>query len=198
MDDLFRDDGGSMTASSPRKIVDVSGYKSSFSVGHRLRRLIWGGVWLLLFRPSPIPFHRWRGFLLRLFGASIGRNCSIYPTATIWAPWNLEMSDHSCLSHHAVCYSVDRVVIGPHATVSQYSYLCTASHDITDPHMRLITGPIVLEAGAWVTTDVFVGPGVTIGEGAVVGARAAVFKDVEPWTVVGGNPAQFIRKRELQ
>ena len=177
--------------------VDVSHYQNSFSRANQLRRLLWNWVWLLFFRPSPIIAHRWRGFLLRLFGATIGRHVSIYPTTTIWAPWNLHMADYSCLSHHVICYSVAQVTIGPHATVSQYSHLCTASHDITDPHMRLITAPITLHHGAWVTTDVFIGPGVTIGEGAVVGARAAVFKDVAPWTVVGGNPAQLIGHRTL-
>ena len=177
--------------------VDVSEYKSSFTIRHRLMRLVWGWVWLLLFRPSPIPLHAWRRFLLRLFGAKIGRGVTIYPTATIWAPWNLEMADFSCLSHYTICYSVDQVKIGPHATVSQYSHLCTASHDITDPQMQLITAPIILEEGAWVTTDVYVGPNVTIGAGAVVGARASVFKDVPAWTVVGGNPAKFICHRDL-
>jgi putative colanic acid biosynthesis acetyltransferase WcaF len=102
------------------------------------------------------------------------------------------------MSHHVDCYSVDKIRIGRHATVSQYSYLCTASHDIEDPHMPLVTAPISIEEGAWVAADVFIGPGVTIGDGAVVGARSAVFKDVDPWTVVAGNPARYIRNRELK
>jgi putative colanic acid biosynthesis acetyltransferase WcaF len=122
-------------------------------------------------------------------------NAHPYPSAKIWAPWNLEMGDHSCLSEKVDCYSVDTIRLGPHAIVSQYSFLCTASHDYTDPTMPLITAPIIIEAGAWVAADVFVGPGVTIGEGAVVGARSSVFKDVDPWTVIAGNPARAIKKR---
>ncbi len=108
------------------------------------------------------------------------------------------MGDHSCMSHYVDCYSVDKIRIGCHATVSQYSYLCTASHDIEDPHMPLVTAPISIGEGAWVTADVFIGPGVTIGDGAVVGVRSAVFKDVDPWTVVAGNPVKVIKKRLLK
>ena len=93
---------------------------------------------------------------------------------------------------------MDKISIGANTTVSQGAFLCTASHDITDPLNTLITAPIVIEDQAWIGAKAFVGMGVTIGEGAVVGARAAVFKDVEPWTVVGGNPARFIKKRTIK
>ena len=92
---------------------------------------------------------------------------------------------------------MDRIVLGPHSTVSQYSFLCTASHDYEHPAMPLVSAPIVIGAGAWVAADVFVAPGVTIGEGAVVGARSSVFKNVEAWSVVAGNPANFLKKRRL-
>ncbi len=183
--------------SSPEKI-DVSHVPSPFSLPNRVARLLWSIVWLLFYRPSPKSFHGWRRLLLKAFGAKIGKGAHPYPSAKIWAPWNVEMGDHSCLSHEVDCYSVDKIKIGSHATVSQYSYLCTASHDITDPHMKLVTGPISIGDGAWITADVFIGPGVTIGEGAVVGVRSAVFKDVAPWTVVIGNPAKFIKHRELR
>jgi putative colanic acid biosynthesis acetyltransferase WcaF len=107
------------------------------------------------------------------------------------------MGEYSCLSFDVDCYSVDRIRIGAHATVSQYAFLCTASHDIGDPHMKLTTAPISIGAGAWVAADAFVGPGVSLGEGAVAAARAVVVKDVEPWAVVAGNPAKAVRKREL-
>lgn len=88
--------------------------------------------------------------------------------------------------------------IGAHVGISQYSFLCTASHDIADPHLRLIHAPIRIDDAAWVAADAFVGPGVHIGAGAVVGARASVFKDVDPWTVVCGNPARLLKKREIR
>ena len=134
--------------------------------------------------------------LLRLFGATIGKDAHPYPSAQIWAPWNLEMGNDSCLGDHTDCYSVDKITIGPHSTVSQYSFLCTASHDYQDPSLPLVTAPIMIGAHAWIAADVFVGPGVAIGDGAVIGARSSVFRNIEPWTVVAGNPARVIKKRE--
>jgi putative colanic acid biosynthesis acetyltransferase WcaF len=99
------------------------------------------------------------------------------------------MEAHSCLADDVDCYCVAPIRIGAHATVSQYSYLCAASHDYRDPSMPLIVSPIVIESYAWVAADVFVGPGVTVGEGAVVGARSTVIHDVAAWTVVAGSPA---------
>jgi putative colanic acid biosynthesis acetyltransferase WcaF len=108
------------------------------------------------------------------------------------------MGEHSCLSHQVDCYCVGKIYIGPHATISQYSFLCTASHDHNQPGMPLITAPIRIEADAWVAADVFVGPGVTVGEGAVLGARSTVLRDVAAWTVVAGNPAKEIGKRNAR
>jgi putative colanic acid biosynthesis acetyltransferase WcaF len=108
------------------------------------------------------------------------------------------MGDHSCLSERVECYSVDEIRIGSQVVVSQETFLCCASHDITSPIMELTYAPIVIGDNAWVASRAFVGPGVTVGEGAVVAACAVVTKDVEPWTVVGGNPAKFIKKRELK
>ncbi len=178
--------------------VDISQYKNELGLRNKIGRVLWGCVWALLFRPSPRIFFGWRRMLLRMFGARIGKGVNVYPSCRVWAPWNLTMKDYSSLSHFVDCYSVDRVVIGAHTTVSQYSYLCTASHDFTISTMPLTTAPIRLGDSAWIAADAFVGPGVTVGEGAVVGARSSVFKNVEPWSVVGGNPARFIRKRVMQ
>ena len=137
----------------------------------------------------------WRRFLLRLFGARIGKGVHVYPSCRIWGPWNLRMDDYSCLAARVDCYCVAPISIGAHTTISQYSYLCTATHDYEHPNIPLITTPIVVKDQVWICADVFVAPGVMIGQGAVVGARATVLKDVESWTVVAGNPARFIKKR---
>ena len=108
------------------------------------------------------------------------------------------MGDHSCLAPYVDCYCVGSITIAAHATVSQYSYLCTASHDILHPNMPLVVAPITIGEGAWITADVFIAPGVNIGEGAVVGARSSVFCNVTPWTVVAGNPARFLKERILK
>lgn len=171
--------------------------RQKLSTSNRLARAVWGLIWSTLYRPSPAPLHGWRRFLLRCFGARIGRGAHPYPSSRVWAPWNLVMGEHSCLSHRVDCYCVDMIELGAHATVSQYSFLCTATHDYTRRDMPLVTAPIHIEAHAWVTADVFVGPGVTVGEGAVIGARSTVFRDVDPWTVVAGNPPKLIGPRVI-
>src|SRR5882762_868420 len=168
-----------------------------FSLRNRIGRAFWHCVWLLLFCSTPRPLHAWRCLLLRAFGAKLGEAVHPYPSARIWAPWNLEMGNHSCLSEDVDCYCVDKIRIGPHATVSQYSFLCPASHDYKDPAMPLVTAPITIGEGAWIAADVFVAPGVTVGDGAVVTARSSVFSDIDSWTVAAGNPAKSVKKREL-
>ena len=121
----------------------------------------------------------------------------VYSSARVYYPSNLEMDEYSCLASEVDCYNVAPIKIGANTTVSQGAYLCTASHDISKPLNPLITAPIVIEDQAWIGARAFVGMGVTIGQGAVVGATASVYKNVEHWTVVGGNPAKEIKKRML-
>lgn len=184
-----------MFASMP---VDQEHYRNRHGLRDRLRRAVWQFVWLCLFRPTPAPlFHGWRILLLRCFGAKIGRGCAVYPSCRIWAPWNMALGDFVCLSFDVDFYDVAPIVVGSNVTVSQYSFLCTASHDISDPHMELKVAPISIGDGAWVAANAFVGPGVSIGVGAVVAACAVVVKNVEPWTVVAGNPARPVKTRTI-
>lgn len=167
------------------------------SLPNKLARTLWQIVWLVLYRPTPRLLHSWRCLLLRLFGAKLGKSVHPYPSARIWAPWNLEMGDNSCLSENVDCYCVDKICIGANSTVSQYSFLCTASHDYTRDVMPLVTAPIYIGERVWVTADVFVGPGVTIGDGSVVTARSSVFSDIPPWSIASGNPAVVVKQRML-
>jgi putative colanic acid biosynthesis acetyltransferase WcaF len=162
----------------------------------KLQRLLWGIVEATLYRWSPVPLHGWRRLLLRLFGAHVGAGAHPYPSAHIWAPWNLEMGDRSCLGPGSICYTVGCVRLGTDAIVSQGAHLCAATHDHRDPAFPLIVGDIEVGAGAWVAAGAFVGPGVAIGNRAVVGARAVVVKDVEASGVVVGNPARLVGVRE--
>ncbi len=170
---------------------------SPHGLKNRIGRTVWGVVWLFLFRPSPRVLHRWRNLLLRLFGARLHATARTYPRARIWAPWNLVMHEYACLSDDVDCYCVDRVEIGAHATVSQYSYLCGATHDHTDVNQPLVPKPIVIGERVWIAADVFVAPGVTVGDGTVVGARSSVFSDLPPWSIAMGTPARVVRPREL-
>lgn len=165
-----------------------------------LGRLLWEAVWLLLFRPSPRfrACDPWRRALLRLFGARIASSAVPYPSARIWAPWNLEMGERSVLSERSNCYCVAPVSLGDDANLGPEAFLCAATRDISRLDKPLVVGPIALEPHSWVCTRAFVGPNVRIAAGAVVGACSVVMKDVPAWTVVAGNPARTIRPRTLQ
>lgn len=165
---------------------------------NKLRRLVWGVVWTCFARPFPRSMAMgWKRMLLRAFGAKIASTAVVYATARVFQPWLLIMDDYACLADGVDCYNAAPIHIGRNATVSQRAFLCTAGHNIMDPHHHQIDAPIVIEEQAWVCAEAFVIQGVTVGQGAVCAARAVVIKDVEPWTVVGGNPAKFIKKRVL-
>ncbi len=174
-------------------------YVDSLPLSLRIKRLIWIFCYYLCFRPTPaFAMRKWRLALLRLFGARIGKGCAVAPTCFLWAPWNLEMGVYVCLAEGVDCYSVAKITLGDYSTVSQRSFLCTASHDISTLERPLIYTPITIEKHAWIGAEAFVSPGVTIKEGAVVGARAVVTKNVDAWTIVAGNPAKFIKAREIK
>ena len=162
---------------------------------NKLGRSCWSVVWHLLYRPSPRPLHGWRRFLLRAFGAKIGKGVHLASSCRVWAPWNLEMHRQSCLGERVDCYCVAPVVVGACAVVSQDASLCAATHDYRSVEMPLVPKPIHIGQHAWIAAGAFVGPGVRVGEGAVVGARAVVTREIAEWTVVAGNPARKIKDR---
>lgn len=174
-------------------------YVNHLSRKHQVIRLIWSIVWYLCARWLPRSIGSgWKRFLLRCFGAKIHPTAIVYSSAKVYYPANLTMDEYACIASNVDCYNVATVHIGRFATVSQGAFLCTASHDITSRNHELITAPICIEDQAWIGAGAFVGMNVIVHEGAVVGARAAVFKSVDPWTVVGGNPAKFIKKRIIR
>lgn len=170
--------------------------KAQFGRGNRIKRALWGLVWLSLFRPSPRSAFAWRRGLLRVFGARLAASAQVYPSTRIWAPWHLEMHACAVLGEFVDCQSVGPVAIGADAVVSQYVHLCAASHAIDCPTHATTIGTIRLEPGSWVFAGAFIGPDVTVGRGAVVGAHAVVVKSVPSLHVVAGNPAKYIRQRE--
>lgn len=175
--------------------LNISSKPSPFSTKDKIRRMIWTFFYFLFFRFSPRPLHKWRIILLRLFGAKVSMKARICPGAKITMPWNLVMDDYATLADDTIVYSTAKVHICRQATVSQYSYLCTATHDYEDAYNILYAKPITICSNAWVAADVFVGPGVTIGEGTVVGARSSVFKCLPAWKVCVGNPARPVKNR---
>jgi putative colanic acid biosynthesis acetyltransferase WcaF len=173
-------------------------YANTLSTRNKLARLAWAVCHALLFRPSPRHFHGFRRWLLRRFGATIASTAEIYPSARIWAPWNLTVAHRACVGPEVNCYSVAAITLEPDATVSERTFLCTASHDIHSADRHLVTGPITISRGAFVFAEAFIGMSVVIGDGAVVAARAVVVRDVAPFSVVAGNPARVVGERRYR
>lgn len=170
--------------------------RPSFSLRVRARRQVWNFFWLLLYRPSPRPLHRWRALLLRAFGARLGPNCHFYPGSRVWAPWNLECADQVTAGDGAEIYNPAPIRFGSHAIVSQEAYICGATHDLDDPEFPLLAYSMHIGAYAWICARACVSPGVLVGEGAVLGLASVATRDLEPWGVYGGVPAVKIKARQ--
>jgi putative colanic acid biosynthesis acetyltransferase WcaF len=152
-------------------------------------------VYVLLFRPSPRPFFGWRNLLLSSFGAKLQKDTKIYPTARIWAPWNMQCEDHVAVGEDAVLYNPKMLTLRSHVIISQQAYLCGATHDYEDPAFPLISFPSTLGAYSWVCARAVVQPGINLGEGAILALASVATRDLEPWTVYGGIPARKLKER---
>jgi putative colanic acid biosynthesis acetyltransferase WcaF len=170
----------------------------SFSLGNRIFRAVWIIAWKLLASWTPPPLHAWRRFLVRAFGGKLAPGARLHGSTRIWYPPNLVLGEGALLGPRVNIYNQGRIEIGAYAVISQGTHVCASSHDIRDPHFQLVLRPIRIGDRAWVAAEAFIGPGVTIGEGAVIGARAALFRDAEPWGVYQGNPAVLVKHREMK
>lgn len=168
---------------------------ASFSVGNRLFRVGWTVAWLLLARWTPPPLHGWRRLVLRAFGARLGAGARVHGSTRIWYPPHLTVGEGALIGPRAQLYNQGSIAIGARSVVSQGAHLCASTHAIADPSFQLVLRPITVGAGCWIAAEAFVGPGVTIGDGAVIAARAALFTDAEPGQVYRGNPAVRIKAR---
>lgn len=171
-------------------------YASPWTLGHRIKTAIWVLVCMVLFRPTPKPCNPWRLLLLKLFGAEIHGTPFVDASCDIKYPWHLTLHDRACIGPRADIYNLGRITLREGCTVAQQVYLCTGTHDLEDIHLPLVTAPIEIGANAFVGVRALVMPGVTIGEGAVVGGGSVVTKSVAPWTIVAGNPAKALKERK--
>ena len=167
----------------------------SFPLSHRLLRAAWIVTWALLASWTPPQMRRWRALLLRAFGAQVDPSAQVYGSARVWYPPNLRLGAQATLGPGVTCYCMAPITLGAFVVVSQRAHLCTGTHDINGPAFQIQARPIHIGAHAWICAEAFVGPGVTIGEGAVLAARAAAFRDLDPWSVWGGNPAARLKDR---
>lgn len=166
-----------------------------WSRGEMARRVLWEILRGPFFAWTPRPFWGWRRGFLRLFGAEVGRQVCIHPTARIAIPWNLRIGDMASVGDRAIIYNLGPVDVGRAATISQNAHLCAGTHDYRRADMLLLKMPIVIGEGAWICADAFVGPGATVGAFSIVGARAVVLKSVPDGVIVAGNPARVLRTR---
>jgi putative colanic acid biosynthesis acetyltransferase WcaF len=178
--------------------LNVTANRRAAKYGRRelVARVLW---WFVrpLFRLSPRACFAWRNWILRCLGARIGRHVRFENSVRIQYPWMLEVGDYSAVGERVLIYNVGRVTIGKRVTLSHQSQLCAGTHDYNSSKMPLRRSPITIGDDAWICADAFVGPGVIIYDGAVVGARAATFQNVESWAIVGGNPARRLKTRTL-
>jgi putative colanic acid biosynthesis acetyltransferase WcaF len=178
--------------------ADIPKYIDTIPNSDKLYRLSWRIISLFFFKPFSLPFfNSWRVFLLKCFGAELKDNCTIYASAYIPSPRNLRMGRHSTLGPEVKLH-FGKTIIGDKVTVSQRTYLCSATHETSSLNIPFIAGEIIIKDFAWIAAEAFIMSNVIIGEGAVVGARAAVFQDVKDWTIVGGNPAKLIKNRIIK
>lgn len=179
--------------------VDLSKYNSKFPLKVKIKRLAWIICCSLLFKPFFLNFfNRWRVLVLKAFGAKIGKGTVVYSSVKIWAPWLLEIGSFSCLGRDVDCYNQGKIIIGNHTVISQKVYLCASTHDYESPTFPLVTKQINIGNQVWIAADAFIGPNTVIGNGAVIGARSAVFSNVGDWMIFGGNPAKFIKQRTIK
>jgi putative colanic acid biosynthesis acetyltransferase WcaF len=165
----------------------------------KIKRFIWNFIWLVFFRPTPRwTLNKWRIFLLKVFGANIKNGARVLPSCKIWAPWNLSLGEYSVIGDDVDCYCVDKIHIGDRVTISQRSFLCSASHDISSLRLPLITKPIIIENFSWVCSECFISPGSIVKEGSVIAARSVLIKNSTPWDIYAGNPAKVIKKRIIK
>jgi putative colanic acid biosynthesis acetyltransferase WcaF len=161
-----------------------------------IRRLCWNLTWFLLFSPWPKRFgNGFRIALLRIYGAKIGRGVLVCPDVRIMKPWELEIGEGTAIGPRVEIYNFCLVKIESMVLISQDCYLCTGSHDHTNPTMPLVVKPIYIKSESWLAAGVFVHPGVVVGRGCVIGARSVVAKDTPDWMICAGNPCKSIKPR---
>jgi putative colanic acid biosynthesis acetyltransferase WcaF len=171
---------------------------ASFSLANRLTRAVWMMAWLVLCRFTPPPLHAWRRLVLRVFGARIASGARVHASVSVWLPANLELGENALIGPGVRIYNQGLIVIGARTVISQRAHICASTHDLRDPLFQLVLRPVTIGEQCWVAAEALVGPGVTMHDGAVLGARGALFEDAVPGGVYAGNPAAFVKDRQLR
>ena len=166
-----------------------------FSFYNKFQRIIWGMVYILLFRFTPSPFFTFRRYVLLIFGAKVDPTARIYPTVKIWLPKNLHIGSKSTIGPNSIIYNQGKITIKDRVIISQGSHICASTHNYNIRTHPLILAPVTIESDVWICADAFIGPGVNVSEGGVVGARAVIKKNTDVWSVYAGTPAVKLKER---
>ena len=185
------------------KVLDASKTKpleggATFTFANRVTRAVWAVVWTLLARWTPPPLHSWRRLLLLAFGAKIAPGARVHASVKVWLPANLKLGSNCLIGPGVWLYNPGAMTIGAKTVISYRSHICSATHDVNAPNFQAIMRPVVIGEHCWIASEAFVGPGVTMGDRSVLGARGALFKNTEPDSVYSGNPAAFVKQRKLR
>jgi putative colanic acid biosynthesis acetyltransferase WcaF len=184
-------------AEQPPRVTPEKGDAWPYPFGVYVRRATWCLCFFTIWKICPRRIYWLRAGILNLFGGRVSWAAAFSHNSWVEMPWDLTVGKHSIIGPRAVIYNLGGVIIGDRTVISQDVYICGGTHDYTDPNYPLIRKQVVIGSQVWVAAGAFICPGVTVGEGAVVGARSVVTKDVDPWTVVGGNPAKVLKKRVI-
>ena len=179
---------------------DISTFDNSWYTPGRSRlvQALWFFLGAPLVRSAVIPSSRLRVFLLRLFGARLGCAVVVKPGVRVKYPWLPSVGSHTWIGEDAWIDNLAPVTLGSHVCVSQGAYLCTGNHDWSDPAFGLMVQPIVLDNGSWAGARSVICPGVSLGEAAVAAAGSVVSSNIPPFEIHAGNPATFVRVREIR
>jgi putative colanic acid biosynthesis acetyltransferase WcaF len=182
-----------------KKLLNIQKCRNqlNYSTKEYYARILWK-IFFPLFYYSPRVFFGWRRFLLRLFGAKVGINAHVYPTAYIYFPWNLILGEEASIGEWVLIYNLGSVKIGDRATISHRAHICAGTHDYQDSTFPLLRLPIEIGCEAWVCSDAFIGPNVKVGDGAIIGASSVVFKNIPAWRIVIGNPCKILKTRKIK
>lgn len=157
---------------------------------------LWWAVQATAFKWSPQFAYAWRAWILRAFGAKIGKNVIIRPTAQFTYPWKIIIGDHSWIGDDTVLYSLGPISIGSNTVISQQSYVCAGDHDYTAQNFEIRGPAIHIGNECWIASGSYIGPGISIGDGSVVGARSVVTKNLPQGMICVGSPCRPIRQRK--
>jgi putative colanic acid biosynthesis acetyltransferase WcaF len=176
--------------------TDLSKFNNDwYKPGSKYKILLWFIVNRLIINtyfPIPVFF---KCFVLRIFGAKIGNGIMIKPKVNIKYPWFLEIGDYAWIGENVWIDNLGKVFIGANACISQGVLLLTGNHDYKKETFDMILKDIIIEEGVWVGAKSVVCQGVICQSHSVLGVNSVATKNLEPFSVYQGNPAQFVRIR---